>query len=634
MQVNPNILLIVIDSFCGGGGTTTGFHRAQINGENIAKVVIGINHDAMAIASHAANHPDTVHFVEDFTTLDPHRLVDIVAAAKLRYPNAKVLFWASAECTHHSKAKGGLPRDADSRSLPEHIERYVSVLDPDIIGVENVIEFIDWGPLSEAGKPIKEQKGVYYNTWRDNLLKYGYTYDYQKLNAADYGAYTSRSRYFGLFAKDEVHIRFPEQTHSKTGADGFEKWKAVKDVLQLDVEGESIFNRKKQLVDATLERIINGVIRLVLGGTNDFLIKWNSMQANGKYKAPSVDEPSPTVTTQNRLGLVKAVSTDKFLVSYNFKDKPRLFETPFPTLTCKDRFTVVTAKLEDIDQIGKDDYITRWHEHERLLRRNKIQFLQVAYSGAPWSKNLSVNRPARTITTVDHHQMITAYYGNGYNSDISEPCGTVTTKDRFALVTSRFQSLMTYNSPGLNTPVTEPCGTVTTKDRFALVTSKFIDEQYGNSKAASIDRPCGTLLTNPKQRLVSAQWLLNPQFNNKGASIEKPCFTLIARMDKMPPYLMQANHGHSKIRINETDTETMIKLKNLCNEYGITDIFMRMLFIDELKRIMGFGDDYILKGTKAEQKKFIGNAVECTQSQVNAEAVAMSIYQSLLKQAI
>jgi DNA (cytosine-5)-methyltransferase 1 len=568
MQVNPNILLIVIDSFCGGGGTTTGFHRAQINGENIAKVVIGINHDAMAIASHAANHPDTVHFVEDFTTLDPHRLVDIVAAAKLRYPNAKVLFWASAECTHHSKAKGGLPRDADSRSLPEHIERYVSVLDPDIIGVENVIEFIDWGPLSEAGKPIREQKGVYYNTWRDNLLKYGYTYDYQKLNAADYGAYTSRSRYFGLFAKDEVHIRFPEQTHSKTGADGFEKWKAVKDVLQLDVEGESIFGRKKQLVDATLERILNGVIRFVLGGTNDFLIKWNSMQANGKYKAPSVDEPSPTVTTQNRLGLVKC------------------------------------------------------------------SFLQVAYSGAPWSKNLSVNRPARTITTVDHHQMITAYYGNGYNSDVCDPCGTVTTKDRFALVTSRFQSLMTYNSPGLNTPVTEPCGTVTTKDRFALVTSKFLDEQYGNGSAASIDKPCGTLLTNPKQRLVSAQWLLNPQFHNKGASIEKPCFTLIARMDKMPPYLMQANHGHSKIRINESDTETMIKLKNLCNEYGITDIFMRMLFIDELKRIMGFGDDYILKGTKAEQKKFIGNAVECTQSQVNAEAVAMSIYQSLLKQAI
>jgi len=568
MQVNPNILLIVIDSFCGGGGTTTGFHRAQINGENIAKVVIGINHDAMAIASHAANHPDTVHFVEDFTTLDPHRLVDIVAAAKLRYPNAKVLFWASAECTHHSKAKGGLPRDADSRSLPEHIERYVSVLDPDIIGVENVIEFIDWGPLSEAGKPIKEQKGVYYNTWRDNLLKYGYTYDYKKLNAADYGAYTSRSRYFGLFAKDEVHIRFPEQTHSKTGADGFEKWKAVKDVLQLDVEGESIFGRKKPHVDATLERIMNGVVRFVLNGTNDFLLKYNSMSQAKKYKAPSINEPCPVVSCQNRLGLVKC------------------------------------------------------------------SFLQVAYSGAPWSKNLSVNRPARTITTVDHHQMITAYYGNGYNSDVCDPCGTVTTKDRFALVTSRFQSLMTYNSPGLNTPVTEPCGTVTTKDRFALVTSKFLDEQYGNGSAASIDKPCGTLLTNPKQRLVSAQWLLNPQFNNKGASIEKPCFTLIARMDKAPPYLLQSSFGSSKIRINETDTETMIKLKNLCNEYGITDIFMRMLFIDELKRIMGFGDDYILKGTKAEQKKFIGNAVECTQSQVNAEAVAMSIYNSILKQAI
>jgi len=597
MDINPNILLIVIDSFCGGGGTTTGFHRAKINGENIAKVVIGINHDATAIASHAANHPDTVHFVEDFTTLDPHRLVDIVEAAKLRYPNAKVLFHASAECTHHSKAKGGLSRDADSRSLPEHIERYVRVLHPDIIGVENVIEFIDWGPLkvkticNKKGEeiyckldykkdkktkkilsiepvwvPVNERKGEYYKAWRDDLIHHGYAYDYRKLNAADYGAYTSRSRYFGLFAKNDINIQFPVQTHSKSGTGGFEKWKAVKNVLQLDVEGESIFNRKKTLVDATLERILNGVVRFVLGGTNDFLIKWNSMQANGKYKAPSVEEPSPTVTTQNRLGLVKA------------------------------------------------------------------SFIQVPSGGDPWF--LNINRPSRTTTTVDHHQMITAYYGNGYNSDVSEPCGTVTTKDRFAMVTTKVQSLMTYNSPGLNSPISEPCGTVMTKDRFALITSKFIDEQYGNSRAVSIDKPCGALLTNPKQRLVSAQWLLNPQYNNKGASIEKPCFTLIARMDKAPPYLLQSSFGYSKIRIDESDTETMIKLKNLCNEYGITDIFMRMLFIDELKRIMGFGDDYILKGTKAEQKKFIGNAVECTQSQVNAEAVAMSIYQMLLKQAM
>jgi len=588
-MVDLNVLLIVIDSFCGAGGVTEGFHRAEINGNKVAKVVVGINHDALAIESHKANHPDTHHFVEDFTELDPHKLVDIITAAKLKYPNAKVLFWASAECTHHSKAKGGMPRDADSRSLPEHIERYAVVLNPDMIGVENVIEFIDWGPLSEAGKPVKEQKGIYYNAWRDGLLKHGYEYEYQKLNAADYGAYTSRSRYFGIFSKSVDNIQFPIKTHSKKGDMGLEKWKAVKDVLELEVEGESIFERKKDLVDATLERILNGIERFVIGGTIDFMIKYNSMSQSKKYKSPSVDDPCPTISCQNRIGVVKAKHNDKVV-------------------------------------IGENDFISRWNKHERELRIKKIKFMSQNYTMNPVGRNFSLDNPARTVVAKDQHQILTAYYGNGYNSAI-----------------------------------TDPCGTVTTKDRFALVTSKFLDEQYGNGRAASIEVPAGTLTTNPKQNLVSAQWLMdtqfkntgcdlknpcptitanrkhfylmNPQFNCKGASIEKPCFTLIARMDKMPPYLMSTESGTVQLQIFATDTDTMKKLKALCNDNGIIDIKMRMLMISELLRIQGFGDKYQLKGSKADMKKFIGNAVECTQAKVLAEGIAKTIINQLLETA-
>ena len=191
-EYDEEVLLIVIDSFCGAGGVTMGFHRAEIKGKKVVKVIIGINHDANAIASHAENHPDTYHFVEDFTKLDPSRLIAIVEKARMMYPNAKVMFWASAECTHHSKAKGGLPRNADSRSLPEHIERYVTVLNPDIIGVENVREFMDWGPLDESGKPVKELKKTYFEQWKRSLTRHGYCYDDALLNAADFGAYTSR----------------------------------------------------------------------------------------------------------------------------------------------------------------------------------------------------------------------------------------------------------------------------------------------------------------------------------------------------------------------------------------------------------------------------------------------------------
>ena len=253
--------------------------------------------------------------------------------------------------------------------------------------------------------------------------------------------------------------------------------------------------------------------------------------------------------------------------------------------------------------------------------------MQISYSGAPWRKNFSIDRPAHTVTTVDHHNMLTAYYGNGYNSSVEEPAGTVTTKDR-----------------------------------FALVTSKFIDQQYGMSKPVGIEQPAGTLTANPKLNVVSAQWLMdtqfkntgctlknpcptitanqkhfylmNPQFSNKGGSIERPCFTLIARMDKMLPYLIETTSGNVEIRINPEDTEIMIQLKTLCNTHGIIDIRMRMLLIEELLRIQGFGDKYILKGTKADMKKFIGNAVECTQAEALATSIARSVVNGIIKQAI
>jgi len=551
--MNNNIRLIVIDSFCGAGGVTEGFHRAvDQRGNKVCKVIIGINHDEKAIASHAANHPDTIHFIEDFTTLDPKRLVSIVAAAKLRYPNAKVLFWASAECTHHSKAKGGLPRDADSRSLPEHIERYVKVINPDIIGVENVIEFIDWGPLDENGKPVKEEKGIYYREWCDSLIRLGYFYDYRKLNAADYAAFTSRTRYFAYFSKKVENIVFPVQTHSKNGENGLKKWNAVKNVLNLEIEGESIFERKKPLVDPTIDRVTAGILRFVVNNSDEiFVSRYNG--GNPEYRNSSVDSPCGVVTTNNR----------------------------FATVKCK--------------------------------------FISKAFSGRPQHKNQSIENPAGSITTIDHHQMVTAYYGNGYNTSVEEPAGTVTTKDRFALVTSKFLA-NSYSGGGQISDIKEPNPTLMTVPKQNLVSAQWLmDTQFSNT-GRDINQPAPVITANRKQF-----YLMNPQFKNTGGSIDKPCFTLIARMDKMPPYLIETKHGEIHIQINESDSESMKRLKSICNQYGIIDIRMRMLMIDELLRIQGFGDQYKLCGTKADMKKFIGNAVECNMAKVLAEAIAGSI---------
>lgn len=134
--------LLYIDLFCGAGGTSTGVENARHSGEQCAKVIACVNHDANAIASHAENHPDALHFTEDIRTLELSPLVEHVLKMRALYPDAFVVLWASLECTNFSKAKGGQPRDADSRTLAEHLFRYIEALQPDYIQIENVEEFM------------------------------------------------------------------------------------------------------------------------------------------------------------------------------------------------------------------------------------------------------------------------------------------------------------------------------------------------------------------------------------------------------------------------------------------------------------------------------------------------------------
>lgn len=522
--MKDNIKLLYVDLFCGAGGTSTGVELATLHGEKCAKVIACVNHDPNAIKSHAANHPDTHHFTEDIRTLEMLPLCEIVGKARLEHPKAKVVLWASLECTNFSKAKGGQPRDADSRTLANHLFRYIEAIDPDFIQIENVEEFMAWGEVDENGKPIDKLCGTDYVRWCNRVQSYGYSYVWHILNAADYGAYTSRKRFFGQFAKHGLPHAFPVPTYSKDGAtddnlfgEGLHRYKAVREVLDLDDEGESIFGRKKPLVEATLNRIYAGLIKFVAGGKDAFIVKYNSMNKSGKYTAPSVDEPCPTVAVQNRLGVAKA------------------------------------------------------------------HFLSKQFSGDPYSKNSSIDKPAGTLTCIDHHALI-SYYGNGDAVSIDKPSPTIPTHDRFAKVT-------------------------------------FIANEYGNSgNGSSLDSVNPTVMPSPKQKLVTA-FLYNPSYKSEGSSIEKPSFTLVARMDKVPPYIIQTEEGVG-IEVYETDSPATRKIKEFMAMYGIIDIKMRMLKISELKAIMGFPADYVLVGTQGEQKKYIGNAVEVNQSRVLCEALA------------
>lgn len=522
--------LLYIDLFCGAGGTSEGIRSARLDGAEYAKVIACVNHDTNAIASHLSNHPEAMHFTEDIRTLELSPMIVHLRQCQAENPEALTVLWASLECTNFSRAKGGMPRDADSRTLAEHLFRYIETIDPDYIQVENVEEFMSWGDMHPNGRPVSKDKGRCYLRWVKNVKRYGYDFEHRILNAADFGAYTSRKRFFGIFAKRGLPIMWPEQTHCKGGCNDslfsdLLPWRPVKDVLDFTNEGESIFGRKKPLAEKTLERIYAGMLKFVAGGKDAFLVKYNSMNQKGKYVAPTIDAPCPTVATQNRLGLAK------------------------------------------------------------------VCFLSKQFSGDPDSKNISIESPTGAITTIDHHAFITVHYGNGYNL-----------------------------------PIDSPAPTLTTKDKVSKVNINFIASEYSNGQLTSIDTVNPAVLTNPKQKLVTCnRFLMNPQFESTGNSLDDPCFTLIARMDKRPPYLVMTQNGNVAIEIYDTDSAMTVKIKEFMALYAIVDIKMRMLMISELKLIMGFPKEYILIGTQAEQKKYIGNAVEVTMSRKLCEALCREL---------
>jgi len=304
MMIMNNPKFLVVDLFCGAGGTTTGFVQAKYLDKDgmlksAAKVVACVNHDPVQIQSHWANHPEVRHFEEDIRTLDLTELKLVVQEQRLLYPNSLLILWASLECTSFSNAKGGQPRDPDSRTLAEHLPRYVEAIHPDYVQIENVVEFMSWGPLDDNGKPLSRNKGEDFENWRLTMKSHGFHDEWKSLNSADYGAHTRRNRLFGCFAKEGLPIIWPLPTHHKLAENGLHKWRPVREVLDFETEGESIINRKRPLAEASLKRVLKGLLKFV--GKDSFLKLYYSSGGN----IADVDSPSPTLTTKDRIALVQ-----------------------------------------------------------------------------------------------------------------------------------------------------------------------------------------------------------------------------------------------------------------------------------------------------------------------------------------
>lgn len=428
-MTNPTIYWI--DLFCGAGGTSTGIHLAG------SKVLACVNHDANAIKSHLENHPEAIHFTEDIKDFSVVlKLKNLVDKLRETEPNAIISIWASLECTNFSKAKGGQARDADSRTLAEHMFMYLEQLQPNYFWVENVREFMSWGPLCEKGKPISRNEGKDYVKWIENIKSYGFKCDSKLLNSANYGAYQSRERLFIQFAQNELPISWPEQTHTKDKIENtlfpMLKWKAVREVLDLQDEGESIFTRKKSLSENTLKRIHAGLIKFVANGDDIFTKRYNGGKINPHQKVNSIDRPMGTICTNGTHALVKT------------------------------------------------------------------NFIKKYYSGRPAGKVIGVDGTAGSVTTVGGQAIVTAshlntYYGNGGIHSINNPSPTITTKDRVAKVDVNFLDQQYTGSEPIG--IDQPCNTLTTVPKFSIIKTKnFILNPSWGGNNGSVDNPCCTVV--------------------------------------------------------------------------------------------------------------------------------------------
>lgn len=356
---------LIIDLFAGGGGASSGIELATGRSPDLA-----INHSPAAIAMHAANHPRTEHRCESILDVDP------VAATGGRPVD---LLWASPCCTHFSRARGGTPVSKQLRGLGWQVRRWAGQTRPELIICENVAEWETWGPVRH-GRPQASRKGAYFRQLVAALQGMGYSVDYRTLNAADYGAPTSRRRLFLVARRDGAAVVWPRATHG----DGLRRVRTAADCIDWSDRGRSIFDRTRPLADATCRRIAAGIVRYVLQG-KPFLVEIDN-RSNGLRGARAVDAPLSTITTENRHALVTA-----FIAKHYGGVIGHRADRPLGTITAVDHHSPVTV---DLQAVGAATDGTR-----------VAAFMTQYYSSG--GQTAAADAPLTTIETKARHGLVT-----------------------------------------------------------------------------------------------------------------------------------------------------------------------------------------------------------------------------------
>lgn len=408
---------LIIDCFAGGGGASTGIEMALGR-----QVDIAINHDPDAILMHKTNHPNTLHLTEDIFKVDLQKYV------KGRHV---ALMWASPDCTSHSKAKGGKPRKHGLRILPWAVYKHAKAILPDVIIMENVEEIQQWGPLDADGHPIPERKGEDYMKFINAMKTLGYIFGSRELVAADYGAPTTRKRWYAVFRRDGEDIVWPEPTHNKNGSDGMKPWEPIYKYLDLQDVGKSIFGRNKPLAQNTMNRIARGLEKFVFNCREPFIVQVN--HGGDTFRGQGIHEPMPTITQKHGFGVVTPL-----MIQYHSETAPNSVRgqqvtEPIQTIDTSNRYGLVMTYLTKFYKTCTGQSL---YEPIHTVTTSPGHFGTVSVFVADWNdlRESGIDEEtARKCTWVS--QFIMEYYGCGTGQGLNEPLHTIVTKDRFAMIT-------------------------------------------------------------------------------------------------------------------------------------------------------------------------------------------------------
>lgn len=554
---------LVVDLFAGGGGASLGIARAYRHPD------VAVNHSPVAISVHTANHPETTHFACDVFEVDP------VAATGGRPVG---VLWASPDCRHHSKAKGGKPRSKKVRALAWVVVRWAAACRPRMICLENVEEFADWGPLLRDGTPCPARRGTTFRRWVRQLERLGYAVEHRELVAADYGAPTIRKRLYLVARCDGRPIVWPRPTHSKTSAGGLPRWRPAAECIDWTLSARSIFDRPRSLAGNTLRRIAKGLWRYVLASADPFIVPAthpNDARVHGTC------EPFRTVTSANRgeLMLARPILTP-FLTEHANGSSQRVFpaDEPLRTQVAQVKGGHFALVAPGLIQIG---YGEREGQAPRALD------LQ-----APLG---TVVAGGRKHALVSAH--ITAFGQNAIGSDPRDPLQTAMAgAPRYGVASAFLEQANGGFYDGDGRDLADPMSTVCTSGANQRLVTAYLVKYYRADQDPGLGEPMHTVTTRDRFGVVTAVSIpadaIPPELRDRARQCAELLRTYLP--DQFPP-------GAELVMVGDRI---------------LADITLRMLAPRELARAQGFPDSYQLETgaagepiTKTDQVRLIGNSV-------------------------